>query len=199
MRHGRLHWYSPEELGGTQRDIYAGVLAKYGARPPFPLTDPEGRLHGPFNAMLAAPGVGAALQALSAAVGSGTSLPPRTREIVILAVAAERDSAFEWSAHRRVAATVGLTDEEIAALGARATPSSLDAAERAAVEAARALLRDRDLDDARHAAVEAAFGEAGVVELITLTGYYDFLATLLRALRVPVPAEEPGGGPTRHG
>jgi alkylhydroperoxidase family enzyme len=187
VRHGRIHWYTSAELSPEQRAVYDGVLAKYGPHPPFPLTGPDGRLHGPFNAMLAAPGVGAALQRLSAAVGSGTSLSDRVREIVVLAVAAARASSFEWAAHRRVAAAAGLTADEIAALGGHATPDSFGAEDRAALDFARALLRDRDASDACHAAAEAAFGEAGVVELITLVGYYDLVATLLRTLRVPVP------------
>ncbi|GAA3745938.1 alkylhydroperoxidase family enzyme [Spinactinospora alkalitolerans] len=189
MRHGRLPWYSPGELSGEQRAIYDGVLAKYGPEPPFPLTDDEGRLHGPFNAMLAAPGVGAALQRLSAAVGSRTSLSPRVREIVILTVAAARGSAFEWSAHRRVAATAGLADEEILALGSQATPDSFDEADNAALDFTRALLRDQDADDALYTRADRHFGEPGVVELVTLIGYYDLLATLLRVLRVPAPEE----------
>lgn len=187
MRHGRLHWYSPTELSDRQRSIYAGVLAKYGPEPPFPLTDAEGRLHGPFNAMLAAPGVGAALQRLSAAVGGEVSLPGRLRELVILAVANARGSEFEWAAHRRLAAAAGVTGEEISAMEAGGVPEGLSAAEGAALEFARSLLREADADEELHSAVEAHFGEAGVVELVVLVGYYDLLATLLRVLRVPTP------------
>ncbi|QBI52313.1 carboxymuconolactone decarboxylase family protein [Streptomonospora litoralis] len=189
MRHGRIHWYSPDELSAEQRAIYDGVLAKYGSEPPFELVDADGRLHGPFNAMLAAPGVGAALQHLSAAVGARTSLSARIREIAILTVATARASAFEWSAHRGLAAEAGLAESEIAALGGHATPESFGPADRAALDFTRALLRDRDTSAACHTAAEEHFGEAGVVELVTLVGYYDLLATLLRALRVPLPED----------
>ncbi|TDQ55084.1 carboxymuconolactone decarboxylase family protein [Actinorugispora endophytica] len=189
MRHGRLPWYPPDALSDEQRAIYEGVLAKYGPEPPFALHDSEGRLHGPFNAMLAAPGVGAAWQGLSAAVGGATSLSARVREIVILAVAIERDSAFEWFAHRRAGLAAGLTEDEVAALGERAAADSLSPAERAALDFARSLLREGDADDARYAAAERHLGDPGVVELIVLVGYYDMLATLLRVLRVPVPEE----------
>ncbi|MFC4563181.1 carboxymuconolactone decarboxylase family protein [Nocardiopsis mangrovi] len=187
MRHGRIHWYAPGELTAEQQAIYDGVLRKYGPEPGFELADPEGRLHGPFNAMLAAPSVGTALQGLSAAVGARTSLSVRVREIVILAVATARASSFEWSAHRRLAAVAGLSEEEISALGGYGTPGTFADDEKAALDFARALLRDRDASDACHAAAEKYFGEAGVVELITLVGYYDLLSTLLRTLRVPLP------------
>ncbi|WP_170134191.1 carboxymuconolactone decarboxylase family protein [Murinocardiopsis flavida] len=186
-RHGRLHWTEPAAMTAEQRAIYDGVLAKYGPEPPFPLTDAAGRLHGPFNAMLAAPGVGAALQALSAAVGGRTSLAPRVRETVILAVAAARASAFELAAHTAAGAAAGLTSDEIATLCDGTAPASLAADEQAAHAFAASLLRDGDADDACYVRAERHFGEAGIVELITLVGYYDLLATLLRTLRVPVP------------
>ncbi|GLU47499.1 carboxymuconolactone decarboxylase family protein [Nocardiopsis ansamitocini] len=189
MRHGRLPWYTPDGLSEQQRAIYDGVLAKYGPEPPFALHDDAGRLHGPFNAMLAAPEVGAAWQRLSAAVGATATLSPRVRELVILTVATIRKSAFEWSAHRRAGLAAGLTEAEIAALGRNRTPESLSAPERAALDFARSLLRDRDADDPEYAAVRTGFGDAGAVELIVLVGYYDMLATLLRTLRVPVPED----------
>lgn len=188
-RHGRLHWTEPAAMTAEQHAIYDGVLAKYGPEPPFPLTDAAGRLHGPFNAMLAAPGVGAALQSLSAAVGSRTSLAPRVREIVILSVAVARASAFELSAHTAAGAAAGLTGTELAALRDGRAPATLAADEEGARAFAGALLRDGDADDACYALTERHFGEAGIVELITLVGYYDLLATLLRTLRIPASAD----------
>lgn len=187
-RHGRLHWSEPAELTAEQRAIYDGVLAKYGPEPPFPLTDADGRLHGPFNAMLAAPGVGGALQALSAAVGGATSLSPRVRETVILTVAAARGSEYELAAHRRAAAAAGLTTEEVAALAEGSLPRTLSADERTAHGFTESLLHDRDADDECYARAELHFGEQGVVELIALVGYYDLIAVLLRVLRIPVSA-----------
>ena len=62
-----------------------------------------------------------------------------------------------------------------------------DPAERAAVRAARALVRAADLDDEEYAGTVAELGEAGVFELTTLVGYYAMLALQLRVFRVSAP------------
>ncbi|MDQ4117150.1 MAG: carboxymuconolactone decarboxylase family protein, partial [Actinomycetota bacterium] len=59
--------------------------------------------------------------------------------------------------------------------------------ERAVLVATRELLHTGDLDDDAWAAAHAALGDAGLVELTTLVGYYELLARQLRVFRVPVP------------
>jgi 4-carboxymuconolactone decarboxylase len=109
----RLPHYRPSELDDAQRDLYDAITGgPRAAKPrPFPLTDAEGRLNGPFNAMLAAPPLGQALQRLGAAVRYETSLSARVREMAILAVAAHWDSAFERYAHEAVGRTAELPGE----------------------------------------------------------------------------------------
>jgi 4-carboxymuconolactone decarboxylase len=48
MLHGRLHWYTPDELDADQRAYYDELLS--GPRDPRGLIDEEGRLTGAFNA-----------------------------------------------------------------------------------------------------------------------------------------------------
>ena len=189
MRHGRLHWYTPNELTRQQHAIYAGVRSKYGPNPPFVLTDQDGRLHGPFNAMLAAPGVGAALQHLSMAVGAETSLSQRLRELVILTVAVHRDSRFEWFAHHHLAGHVGVSPSELATVAAGELPTTLDRTEHAVLTMTRELLTQHDVTTETSTTVQELYGEAVLVELTTLVGYYELLATLLRVVDVPLPPE----------
>ena len=71
--HGRLPWPTPDELDEPRRAVYDAIAGGPRAAGPqaFRLTDDDGRLEGPFNAMLVSPGVGLALQELGAAT-SGT-------------------------------------------------------------------------------------------------------------------------------
>ena len=48
-------------------------------------------------------------------------------------------------------------------------------------------LRDRRVSDATYARALAKFGEAGVVELVTLAGYYGMLALVLNLARTALP------------
>ncbi|HET9075902.1 MAG TPA: carboxymuconolactone decarboxylase family protein [Acidimicrobiales bacterium] len=185
----RLQPLDPGDLDNEQRDLYEAITGGPRATGPryFPLTDSQGRLHGPFDAMLRSPVVGGALQELGAALRYGSCLTARTREIVILAVAAAHDSAFERFAHEAVGRGAGLSDEELGALRTGAALPGADPVEAAALEAARELLHAGDLGDGVYASVLGALGERGLFELTALVGYYSTLAMQLRVFRVPVP------------
>ena len=188
--HGRLPWPRPDELDATRRAVYEAIVGGPRAAGPFRLVEADGRLEGPFNAMLVSPGVGLALQELGAAVRYRTSLTDRAREVAVLAVAALRRSDFEWYAHERVGRGAGLVDDELAAIRDGGTPGTLDEQERAVLDATRALAGTGDLDDAAFAAAEASLGREALAELVVLVGYYDLLALSLRVWRTPLPAGE---------
>jgi 4-carboxymuconolactone decarboxylase len=190
VRHGRIDWPTPDELDEPRRALHAAITggSRASAAPAFELTDAEGRLHGPFNAMLLAPAVGMALQELGGTLRYRTSLTDREREVAILAVAVARRSEFEWYAHERVGRRAGLTDGELDALGAREAADSLSRNESVVHRVCLALLESRDLTDPEHAEAEAALGTEKLAELIVLVGYYDCLALMLQVHRSPLPA-----------
>ncbi len=180
----RLHRPAPDELDPAQRELYATITGGPRAAGPslFALTDEEGRLNGPFNAMLLAPELGQALQALGAAIRYRASLTPRVREMAILAVAARWDCAFELRAHEAVGRAAGLTEDELSALLGGSAPTLADPAEEAAMDLVTALL-DGDADEVTYGRVVSLAGERTVFELTTLVGYYATLALQLRVFR----------------
>lgn len=152
-----------------------------------PLTDPAGCLEGPFNAMLLSPGLGSALQLLGAAIRFRGELTGREREIAILAVAGQWQSAFERYAHEVVAEAVGLTDDTLRGLWSGDASPILDRRERLVAEVAVALCETADLTDDEYAAAIDELGEAVLFELLTLVGFYETIALQLRVFRVGVP------------
>lgn len=178
----RLAGLLPGQLDEEQTELYRAIAGGPRAAGPqaFALTDAEGRLRGPFNAMLLSPTVGLAVQAVGAAVRYGSVLGARARELAILAVAAHWNSAFEREAHEAVGRTAGLTDPEMAALRTGAVPELADPAERAVLGATRTLLRRGELSDEEYADTVSAVGERGLFELTTLVGYYGTLALQMR-------------------
>jgi 4-carboxymuconolactone decarboxylase len=185
----RLPKLGPPFRDEDQERLYASITTgpRGGRQGPFALVDEAGALTGPFNAMLLQPGLGTALQALGSAVRFQGRLPDRARELAILVVAAHWASAFEQHAHEAAGRRAGLTEAELAAVRAGEEPGLADPAERATVQAARALVQAGDLDDQEYSAAVAQLGEAGVFELTTLVGYYATLALQLRVFRVGVP------------
>ncbi|TQS44075.1 carboxymuconolactone decarboxylase family protein [Cryptosporangium phraense] len=182
---GRIPRRAPEELAGEERRLYDEIVGGPRAQGPalFRLTDDDGGLLGPFNAMLLSPSIGEKLQALGAGIRYGGELSDRAREIAILAVAAHWDSRFERYAHEAVASHAGLPHEVVTAIRDH-TPAALDdPVEQAVLDLSTTLLTTKDLDDDAYARAKRVLGEPAVFELTTLVGYYSTLALQLRVFR----------------
>ena len=183
----RLRPLPPEELAADQAEVYSAIAGGPRSGGAFALKDDAGALTGPYNAMLYAPRVGVALQELGAALRYRTSLTDRSREIAILVVAAHWQSPFEQYAHEAVARQCGMSEAEIMALRQGDPLTLADPHEQAVHDVVRALVAEQDLDDATYAAARDLLGEATLVEITTLVGYYALLALQLRVFRVGVP------------
>lgn len=192
----RLPLLHPDHLDHDQRELYDAVAGGPRADRPhvFQFIDDQGRLLGPFNAMLYAPAVGGPLQELGSALRFRSSLSKREREIATLVVAAHARSAYEWYAHERVGRRAGLTEAELADLRLGRAPVLAEARERIVYEVTRSLAEDGDLGDALYSEASATLGRAALVELVTLVGYYEALALQLKVFRVGVPQGEPEPG-----
>ena len=180
----RLPRLTPAELSEGQRELYDAITTGPRARGTqhFALTDDDGSLNGPFNALLCSPPVGAAQQELGAAIRYGTTLDDRSRELAILLVAARWRSAFEREAHEAVARGLGFADEEVEALRSESL-APFGARESLVGDVTLALL-DGDIGDALWEAAASALGTTAVFELTSLVGYYSTLALQLRVFRV---------------
>lgn len=176
----------PSSLDDEQRDLYETITGgpRGGSDAAFAVTDAEGRLRGPFAAMLLAPALGDPVQALGSAIRFASSIDDRTREIAILTVARVLASTFERDAHEAVARRLGMTDDELEAIR-RGDLASLTARERSAATLVAALVTgDGETEDAG----QANFTSRELYELTVLAGYYRMLATQLRFFRLDDPA-----------
>jgi 4-carboxymuconolactone decarboxylase len=186
----RLPRLTPAELTPEQRAVYDGITAgpRASGKQLFALTDENGALTGPFGVMLHAPGVGVPLQDLGAAIRYRTSLSARSREIAILMVAAALDSEFERYAHERVGASVGLSEDELAALR-RGSFRSDDPVEDAVGRLSTQLLAGEPVDDESYESYAAALDAQAIVEVVVLVGYYRLLAQSMDVFAVGAPTE----------
>lgn len=183
-RTGRLPHPTREDLPPEARKIYDAIAGSRSANST--VVDGEGRLVGPFNAMVhASPPMGDALQRLGAAIRYEGVLPDRARELAILTVAAGRGSEFEWFAHTGPGAAAGLSDDTLESI-ARGDGGFFDRPDAVVHRAVTELLAGDLSQQAWDDAVDL-LTERGVVDLTVLVGYYSTLATMLRAFRVPLP------------
>lgn len=173
---------APGDIDEAQRRVRDEIVGgPRGASSPFPLTDGNGELVGPFGLMVRFPELGGPLQRLGSAIRYATTLTPRAREIAILTVAHATGSSFEAYAHMLVAAQAGLTDTEISALLAGRVVGR-DAYERGVGGLARHLLLDGAASRGEH-----GLDDVVVAEVVALTGYYRLLAQLMAQFGIGAP------------
>ncbi len=189
----RLSELELEHLNETQRALFdaitGGKRSTREGRAAF--ITPGGGLRGPFDALLRAPHVGDPAQRLGERLRFDGVLSPRQREIGVLCVAARWRAEYEWWAHARIARECGVSDELIEAIRQRTRPP-LDAPdERLVHDFARALLDEQQVSDQLYEDTVAALGEAPLVELVVLLGYYSLISMLLVGFQVPIPDGEP--------
>jgi len=183
----------PEELSPSARVVYDAITGGARSKGPkyFQLVDDHGRLEGPFNAMLLAPTIGNAVQALGAAIRFQSTLTEREREVAILVVAVAAGSNFEWYAHAPIAQANGLTDDELSQIKHGTCPSSLPGRERLVYQVTSELVSQRRLHDVDFDLAVSQLSEQTLVELVYLVGYYELLDLSLRAFRTPLPEGVP--------
>ncbi len=169
-----------EALDDAQRAVFDAIAS-----------GPRGGVAGPFNVLLRAPAVADAAQRLGAGLRFSGQLDDRLREIAILTVSRRWSAQFEWFAHHPIAVKAGVDPVALERLRQGGDPGFADAAEQLVWRLSRAVLDRGRLDDAEFAAGRDTLGEARLVELLAVLGYYTLLSFILNVGEVAVPEPRP--------
>ncbi len=180
----RLPHPTRDALDDDGQKVWDSITATRGS-----IVSPGGTLMGPFNAWVIAPGIGGRLADLGAALRFESSIERRLLEVAIITVGARWRSEFEWWAHSRMARQYGVSQAAIDAIARGATPVLSDD-ERIVYEVARQLVDDGHIDGASYETARGLLGERGIVELVTLCGYYTLVSFTLNSFEVALPAGE---------
>jgi alkylhydroperoxidase family enzyme len=185
----RVDDVDPVDMTDAQRALYEYYASgrRAAADSPFSLVAADGRLQGPPAVWILSPTFGQALQQIGGAVRFGSRLPARGREIAILLVGHHHRSAFELYAHTRAGAAAGLTETDLAALADRNEPAGLSDVERCIFGTTQRILDRGTLDGDEFATAVGVLGEAGLLELVTIVGYYNMVAWQLAVFDIQPP------------
>ncbi|WP_422768704.1 carboxymuconolactone decarboxylase family protein [Plantactinospora sp. WMMC1484] len=185
----RVDDVDPAEMNPAQLALYEHYTTGQRVAPesPFSLVDPDGRLQGPPAVWILSPTFGHALQQIGAAVRFGSRLPARAREIAILLVGHQHRSEFELYAHTRAGRAAGLTEADLAALAGGREPAGLSEVETCVLRTTRAVLARGTLDEQEFREAVGRLGEPGLLELVTIVGYYNMVAWQLAVFDVQPP------------
>jgi len=150
---------------------------------------PRGQFNneGPFAAFLHAPAYGVLAQKLGGHLRFNTSVPPRLSEFAILCTGQFWQAQYEWYAHAAIAAKQGVKEATIRDLKAGRTPKSAPRDEMAIYAFIKELYATRRVSNATYARVHKFLGDAGMVELVGILGYYVLISMTLDVFRMPLP------------
>jgi 4-carboxymuconolactone decarboxylase len=167
---------APEQMNAAQKRL-ADALTQ----------GPRGGVRGPFPALMRVPELADRIRLLGDYVRFEGSLPGPLRELAILVVARFWTAQYEWYAHSRHAVKAGIDAGVPDAIAQGKRPATLSADEALVYDLCVELLHARDVSDATYAAALARFGEATLLELVSLVGYYGFVSLVLNVNRTPIP------------
>lgn len=148
---------------------------------------PRGALIGPFGPLLHSPGLMDRLQKTGEYIRWYSPVPERMREMVILMVARRWDQGFEWTFHRPIAESCGLSAATIDAIGAGLMPPDLDETSACVWRIADEVLATGTASESVVSQALDAVGTQAVIEYVATIGYYSTLAFVMNVSRTRVP------------
>jgi 4-carboxymuconolactone decarboxylase len=185
----RFDEVDPAAMTGAQRELYQLYTTGPRVAPasPFSLIGADGRLVGPPAVWVISPVFGKALQQIGSAVRFGSQLPLRAREIAILLVGHHHRSAFELYAHELAGAAAGLSADDLTALSTNDEPADLSEVETVVFRTTLRILGHGTLDDDEYRGAVELLGTEGLLELVTIVGYYNMVAWQLAVFDIQPP------------
>ncbi|MBV9861466.1 MAG: carboxymuconolactone decarboxylase family protein [Alphaproteobacteria bacterium] len=147
----------------------------------------RGRLSGPFKVLIRAPEICEHAAKLGEHLRWGTSLPARLSELAICMTARFWRAQYEWYAHAPLAEQAGVPAAAIEAIRQGQTPSFEQPDEALIHKICSEIFRTQRLSDASFAEAVSTLGEAGLVEIVAIIGYYTLIGNTLNVFQVAVP------------
>jgi 4-carboxymuconolactone decarboxylase len=176
LRGDRFKPLTYDEMTPAQRTMIEHVLS-----------GPRGSTDGPFNVQLRSPEMGDLGQQFGAATRFATSVPRKLYELAIIITARHWTAQFEWTAHHRGALQAGVSPAVCDAIAAGRRPSAMPSDEEVVYNFATELLEKKQVSDATFDAAKKLLGERGVVDLISVMGWYGTVSMYLNVDRYPLP------------
>ena len=147
----------------------------------------RGGVNRNYAALLNNPGAAKHLAILGGYARFETPLDPRVKALAVLTAAREACGHYVWTVNQRTAKEANLSDEVIAAIHEYRAPEGLDSKDAAVVQFVLELLRQHRISDSSYRALQSQLGDAGIIDVLAVVGYYHGLAHCLQALEVELP------------
>ncbi|WP_457281720.1 carboxymuconolactone decarboxylase family protein [Polaromonas sp. P5_D5] len=158
------------------------------------IAGPRKAVFGPFIPLLRSPQLMGRIGDVGAYLRFESALDARIRELVTCVAARHTANQFEWLMHAPLAVAAGVSQATVDAIAEGRQPRELAADEAVALDLTFEVLRQHGCCDATYAAAVKTFGEQGVVELVSLAGYFVMVCWVMNVARTPTQGK-PGFSP----
>jgi alkylhydroperoxidase family enzyme len=185
----RIDPLPPDQWPAAMRDALAAMRPP-NPRHPFP-SRAEGRPKGlnALGVLAHHPELTTAFNTFNGHVQFATTLTTRQRELLILRVAALRQSEYEWAQHAVLAADAGLSDGEVAAIGDGPDAGEWAPLERNLLRAVDELLASATITDVTWFALAEHLGTEQLMDVVFTVGAYDTVAMAFNTFGVELDSD----------
>jgi 4-carboxymuconolactone decarboxylase len=178
MQSPRLSKLDENNLTADQRALADSI--KSGPRGQF-------KMSGPFAIYLHAPTFGELAQKLGGHLRFKTGVSPRLSEFAIMCTAQHWKAQYEWAMHEPMAEKAGVKPQTIRDIQAGRAPKSAPRDEMAIYAFIKELYAKKRVSTGVYNRVKKLLGEAAVVELVGILGYYAMVSMTLNTFKAPLP------------
>ena len=168
-----------EQLSNEQRRALEGLASS------------RGGVNGAFVAWARCPELMDRVQNLGAYVRFNATLDMRVNYLASLLTARHWGSQYQWHGNARRAAEAGLRTEIIEAVSEGRRPTGMAEDEEVAYDFSTEALTNKSVSDPTYTRAVKMFGEAGVIDLLGVIGYFGLIGLVMNVVRTPIP----DGGP----
>jgi 4-carboxymuconolactone decarboxylase len=149
----------------------------------------KGPVSGPFSVLIRIPELMTANRMMGDYLRLKPSIGTRLSELIILIAAREWTQDYEWDVHAPIALRQGISQDIVDAIAAGRRPSGMSEDQEICYDFTIELQRTRRVSDATYDRAIKRFGEAGVLDIAGINGYYTNLAMILNTTRFPIRAD----------
>lgn len=198
-----LHEKSPARSTAAREMRYAVLPDRMPPIPPAQMTDaqkavaaeiaagPRGKVEGPYWPILRSPGFTRPVQKVGEYFRYHCPLDRRINEMAALVAARSWSQQFEWDVHVLQALGAGLKPAVAEAIAEGRRPDGMAEDEEILYDFLGELLANKGVSDPTYARTVARFGEAGVIDVLGIVGYYTMLAMIMNVSRTPLLEDRP--------
>ena len=176
MRQPRIPDLKENEMTDRQQQLFQEIAGPRG-----------GVVRGPFAIWLRHPDLAEKANEFGSHLRMNTSVPRQLSELAILVTARFWSASYEWHAHADAAVEAGIEGDTVEAIRLGLEPQFKDQRQASVYNLAKELYENRFISDTTYNKAIEILGQAQVIDLVAILGFYTMVALTLNGFHAPLP------------